>query len=70
MKVLLRFVLYMGDDNSIVPTGSERRHLLLPAPGRTPQLEADACLQQRGEGGRARWVLVERGKLEGSRQVD
>lgn len=69
MKVLLRFVLYMGD-NGIVSTGNERRHPSLPAPGRTPRLEGVACLQQRGEGGRARRVLVEQGKLEGSQHVD
>lgn len=66
MKVLLRFVLYVGDDNGIVSTGNEWRRPSLPAPGRTPRLEGDACLQQRGEGGRVRWVLVEQGKLEGS----
>lgn len=70
MKVLLRFVLYVGDDNGVVSTRNEQRHPLLPASGRTPQLEGDACLQRRGAGGRARWVLVEQGKLEGSRHVD
>ena len=70
MKVLLRFVLYVSDDNGVVSTGNERRYPSLPAPGRALQLEGDACLQRRGEGGRARRVLVEQGKLEGSQHVD
>lgn len=70
MKVLLRFVLYVGDDNGVVSTGNEWRHSSLPAPGRTPRLEGGPSLQQRGGGGRVRQVLVEQGKLEGSRHVD
>lgn len=52
MKVLLRFVSYVDDDNGIISTGDEWRHPLLPAPGRTPRLAGDACLQDEvGPGG-------------------
>ena len=66
ITVLLQSVLYVSDDNGVVSTGNERRHPLLPA----PWLEGDACLQQRGGGGWTRRVLVEQGKLEGSRHGD
>lgn len=52
MKVLLRFVSYVDDDNGTVSTGDEWRHPSLPAPGRTPRLAGDACLQDEvGPGG-------------------